>query len=186
MIVYLGVTFDDVMSLGPLMKHVKTRLSNKIFMLCKIRKFLTFDAAVLVCKPTISPILVYAGFMLIANRKEDKNDLQVLQNDILWICDRSHISDIISIEKLHAKCKLISLEQRRRKQLLSLMSMLSHDKNYLHVPGRATRNAYIIVFKVPTKIGNVWNDLPQSTQEATSIFEFKNIISHSYSVCKEI
>ena len=53
-----------------------------------------------------------------------------------------------SIEKLHAKCKLISLEQRRRKQLLSLMSMLSHDKNYLHVPGRAIRIADRIVFKV--------------------------------------
>ena len=43
------------------------------------------------------------------------------------------------------KCKLISLEQRRKKQLLSLMSMLSHDKTYLHVPGRATRNADRIV-----------------------------------------
>ena len=83
--VYLGVTFDDVMSLGPLMKHVKKRFSNKIFMLCKIRKFQTFDAAVLVYKQIILPILDYAGFMLIACRKEDKNDLQVLQNDILWI-----------------------------------------------------------------------------------------------------
>ena len=105
-----------------------------------------------------------------------------------------------SIKNLHAKCKLISLEQRRRKQLLSLMFMLSHDKNYLHVPGRATRNADRIVFKVPMKIGNVyeqspyyigtalWNDSSRFTQETTSIFEFKKIISHSYSrsVYKEI
>ena len=55
---------------------------------------------------------------------------------------------MISIEKLHAKCKGISLEQRRKKQLLSLMFMLSHDKNYLHVPGRVTRNADRIMFKV--------------------------------------
>ena len=75
--------------------------------------------------------------------------------------------------------------------------MLSHNKNYLHDPSRATKNADRDVFKVPMKIGNVyeqyigttlWNGLRQYTQEAIfilSIFELKTIISPSYSVYKE-
>ena len=100
----------------------------------------------------------------------------------------SRISDKVSIEKLHVKCKIISLEQRRRKQLLRLMYLLSKDENYVHVPGRMTRNANRIVFKVPTRmltiyehcpyyIGTVlWNELPQDIQESNTIYEFKREI----------
>ena len=185
---YLGVMIDDVMSLVPLVKSVKKRISDKIFMLRKIRKFLTFEASVLVYKQTILPIIDYAGFLLMGSRNEDKSDVQILQNDILRICNRSRISDRVSIEALHAKCKMVSLEQRRRKQLLGLMYLLSKDASFLHVPGRITRSADKIVFKVPTKIRPVyerspyyigsllWNELPQATQEANCIVEFKKII----------
>ena len=52
------------MSLMPLLKNVKKRVSNKIFQLRKIRRYMTFDAAVLVYKQTILPILDYSGFLL--------------------------------------------------------------------------------------------------------------------------
>ena len=55
--VYLGVTIDDVMSLVPLIKTMKKRISDKIFMFRKIRSLLTFEAAVLVYKQTILPII---------------------------------------------------------------------------------------------------------------------------------
>ena len=57
---------------------------------------------------------------IMACRKKDKKDLHILQNDILGISSRSCISDRISIDELHAKFKIVSLEQCRRKQLLSL------------------------------------------------------------------
>ena len=40
-------------------------MSNRLFMLRKIRKYLTFDASVLVYKQTILPIVDYAGFLLL-------------------------------------------------------------------------------------------------------------------------
>ena len=46
--VYLGDIIDDVMSLNPLINDLKKRISNKVLMLRKIRKFLIFEAAVLV------------------------------------------------------------------------------------------------------------------------------------------
>ena len=84
---------------------------------------MTFDAAVAVYKQTILPIIDYAGFILLSCNKEERNDFQKLQNDIhvLRICTMSRLADRVSISELHAKCKIISLEQRMRKQLLWLM-----------------------------------------------------------------
>ena len=190
--VYLGVTIDDVMSLVPLVITVKQRISDKIFMLRKISRLLTFESAVLAY---ILPIIDYAGFLIIACRKDDKRDLPVLQNDTLRICNMSRISDRVSIEELHANCKIVSLEQRRRKQLLGLMFLLSKDETFLHV---TDRNANRITFKLPAKINPVyehspyyigtklWNELAQVTQESTSIVEFKKRISRNSKVHKNL
>ena len=151
----------------------------------KIRKYLTFGAAVTVYKQTILPIFDYAGFMLISCRKEEKGDFQILQNDILRICNLSRISDRVSITELHAKCKIISLEQRMRIQLLWLMYLLSRDETFLKVPNRVTRSIDKIVFKVPTKIlliyerspyyigTKLWNELNRTTQDSPDVFAFK-------------
>ena len=61
--VYLGVTLDQIMSLGPLRKNIKKYISNKIFKLRKTRKYLNFDASVAVYKQTILFMLEYAGFL---------------------------------------------------------------------------------------------------------------------------
>ena len=44
--------------------------------------------------------------------KERKRDLQIVR-----ICNGSRLVDKISIDILHTKAKLLSLEQRRQKQL---------------------------------------------------------------------
>ena len=186
---YLGVMIDSTMSLSQLTKDVKKRLSNKIFTFRKIRRFLTFDAAVAVYKQTILPIIDYAGFILLSCNKEERNDFQKLQNDILRICTMSRLADKVSIYELHAKCKIISLEQRMRKQLLWLMYILSRDNEFLKVANRVTRNAVKIMFKVPAKISplyekspyylgtKLWNELPRSTQDAADVYAFKKEIN---------
>ena len=93
---YVGLILDSTMSLGPLTKDIKKRIPNKIFMLRKIRKFLTFEASISVYKQTILPIIDYAGFMLISCNKEERNDFQKLQNDILRICNRSRLVKLLA------------------------------------------------------------------------------------------
>ena len=189
---YLGVVIDNSMSLVPLINNVKKKVSNKIFMLKKLRKYITVEAAVLIYKQMILPLIDYAGFLLISCRSCDKSDLQVLQNDILRICDRSRVSDRISIEKLHNRYKVLSLEQRMRKQLLWLMYLVSKEDNVLNVPVRLTRNAEKVVFKVPTRITpkyekspfylgtTLWNELSRDIQMANSVWEFKSAVSKKY------
>ena len=59
---YLGLMLDNEMTLVPLLKNIKKRVNNKIFMLRKLRKYLTKEAAIFVYKQTILPILDYAVF----------------------------------------------------------------------------------------------------------------------------
>ena len=84
-------------------------------------------------------------------------------------------------------CKIISPEQRMRKQLLWLMYLLSKDQSFLRIPNRVTRNAAKISFTVPTRImpifenspfyigTKLWNDLSIDIQDATDIFPLKKV-----------
>ena len=148
---YLGIILDSTMSFTPLMKSVKKRVSNKVFMLRKIRRYLNFEASISVYKQTILPIIDYSGFLLLTCTSSDLDELQVIQNDVLRICTMSKLSDRISRIELHKICKIIGLKQRMQKQLLWLMYILSRDDNYLRMAPRETRSAQKVVFKVPAK-----------------------------------
>ena len=107
---YLGIVLDNTLSWCPQIKSVKKKLNNKVYMLRKIRKYLILDAAVVVYKQTILPIIDYSGFLLLSCSSGDINELQVIQNDILRICTETRISDRVSIPELHQKCKIIGVE----------------------------------------------------------------------------
>ena len=166
---YLGIVLDNTMPLIPLVNNAKKKVLNKIFLL---RKFLTFEAAVAIYKKLILPVIDYAGFLLICCRLGDKGDLQNMQNDILRICFGTRISDRVSIEKLHKKCKILGLEQRMRKQILWLMYLLSREDNLFRVPTCETRNAAKIVFKVPHRITPKYDKSPYyiGTRKTNYIF----------------
>ena len=59
--------------------------------------------------------------MLNSCNKSDREDLQIIQYDALRCCYNIRRRDRLSIAKMHAKSNLVSLEQHRRLQLLSLM-----------------------------------------------------------------
>ena len=75
------------MSLIPLYKNIEKRLVDKIYMLKKLGKYITYNAALQIYKQTILPILDYAGFILLSCNKNKKHDFQVIQNDILRFCE---------------------------------------------------------------------------------------------------
>ena len=195
---YLGVIIDNEMTIQPMLKHVKKLVTNKIFVLRKIRKFLTEKAAVSIYKQTILPIIDYAGFLLLACNVSDRSDLQKMQNDILRICYKAKLSDQVSIKELHNRSKMLSLEQRMRKQLLWLMYIDSLNVNNRKITNRVLRSNDKYIFKVDIKIGTkyqhspyykgtlLWNELPASTQMITDIVRFKQLISRNYRVYENL
>ena len=114
---YLGITLDSELSLVPLYKPIENRVINKVYILRKIRRHLTYKAAIQVYKQLILPIFDYSGFLLLACNKDKKKDLQVIQNDALRFCDSIKRDDRVLLETLHNKANLASFEQRRSIQL---------------------------------------------------------------------
>ena len=102
------------------------------------------------------------------------------------------LNDHVSIKELHKKSKMLSLEQRMRKQLLWLMYIDSLDVNNRKPNNRVLRNNDKYIFKVDSKIGTkyqnspyfkgtlLWNELPASTQSINDIVRFKQLISVRY------
>ena len=64
---------------------------------------MTFEAAILVYKQTILPILDYAGFLLLSLSNGELEELQIMQNDILRICNKTKLSDKVTLVELHKK-----------------------------------------------------------------------------------
>ena len=189
---YLGILLDSELSLTPLYKNIEKRVIDKVYMLRKIRKYLNYKAALMIYKQTILPIFDYAGYLLLACNRDKKHDLQVIQNDVLRFCEKKKLEDHISIELLHKNGNLISLEQRRVKQLLAIMYKLAKNPDNIVVPARNTRRHDKKVFRVDNKIGTkyakspfyigtkIWDKLPLNEQNVETMFEFKAFISNRY------
>ena len=188
---YLGTIFDSEMSLLPLYKRTIKIVSNKIFLLRKIRKYIDYHTAISIYKQTILPIFDYSGFLLLALTKGQQSDLQTMQNDVLRFAKNVRIKDMISRIDLHKEAKILSLVQRREKQLLILMYKLSQKGILRKITERPTRQQEKYVFKTDTKIGKkyekspyyqgtLWDKLPKETQFAENIFEFKKRILPLY------
>ena len=57
-------------------------------------------------------LLPYASILLLPCSIDNQCELQICQNNALRICTDIYLGDRICILDLHAKCNLISLEQR--------------------------------------------------------------------------
>ena len=174
------------MSLRPFYNHVKKNVYVKIFALSKLRNCLTENAAIMLYKHTILSFLEYAAFMLVSCTIDDRRDLQKCQNDALRICAKVRLKDHVRVDDLHAKFKIISLEQRRRLQLLLLMYRKSKDVTMHKCFPRNTRGSRRIVFKTDSYEGSLykhspyfvgsklWNALPQDIIELPDTYTFKD------------
>ena len=93
------------------------------------------------------PFIEYAGLMLVACNIEDRRELQICQNDALRLCLCLKITDKTKIVDIHKRCKIVSLEQRHRTQLLLLMYKKSKSLALHKVFARNTRESKRVVFK---------------------------------------
>ena len=86
-------------------------------------------------------------FLLISLNNGDKHDLQIIQNDVLRFCKNVQMLDMVSVAKIHDSVNLLSLEQRRQKQLLNLMYIQARKGRSRAITNVNTRNQTKYVFK---------------------------------------
>ena len=178
-----------------MLKQVKKTLTNRLFSLRNIQKYINDKAVILIYKQTILPIIDCSGFLIVSCCVSDRGDLQKIQNDILRVCYRARLRDMINKSDLHTKANLLSLEQRMHKQLLWLIYIMSPDHNDRKVGVCALRSNDKYVFKVDNKIGTkykrspyyidtlLWNELPKKVQFSDTVFKFKKHVKKRYTKC---
>ena len=157
---YLGVVIDDQLCFNSYYHAVKRKVENKIFVLSKIRKYVDSKTALLIYKQAILPLVEYAGFVLVSCSIRQRYELQVLQNNALRRCKRYFLRDHVRIENLHSECKILGLEQRRRKQLLRLMYLYNKKDSQVKRPVRPTRAVSKVVFTIPAKCTGKYMNSP--------------------------
>ena len=85
--------------------------------------------------------------MLLPTNISDRQDLQVLQNTALCICYNLRLRDMVSVERMHNRANLLSLDQTRQKQILFLLSIYKnrHDVRRVHARNTQAANVYSFV-----------------------------------------
>ena len=146
--VYLGVTLDAEMSMNSFVSHMYNRIQSKLFTLMKIGKFIDRGTALIIYKQTIMPIFDYGVFLVDSSTRKSRDDLQKLQNKALRTVHGFRLNNSPGVKDLHDRSCLLSLEQRREKQLLHLMLWFSKFKKNLVKSNRRTRLQCKINFKI--------------------------------------
>ena len=149
--------------------------------------------ALTIYKQTILPLFDYTGFMLLSTNISDRNDLQVLENTALRICYNARLRDMVNIELMHTRANLISLDQRRQKQILFLLFI---DKNRhdhvrrIHARNTCAADVYSFVreryhsikyknspyYKGPL----LWDKLSVTVKRCINLKEYRNCINRLY------
>ena len=99
--VYLGTTLDNELTVEPLYKNVCRQIDQKLFILRKIRRYITVSAAKTMYKQMTLPLFDYNGFLLISCTLEQKKELQKRQNYAFRTCLMYYLRDHVSIVRLH-------------------------------------------------------------------------------------
>ena len=178
---YLGVILDDELLLEPLYKNVCRQIEHKLFMLRKIRRNITTNAAVSIYKQMMLPLFDYSGFLLLSCTLGQKRELQRIQNKCIRTCLLYNRIEHVTIERLHNEMKIISLEQRRRIQCLTLMYRLSKKTIYVKKPTVNTRGnvktKFTLMSKCTSKYLNsplyrgsiLWDNLDKNIQDLPTL-----------------
>ena len=194
---YLGTIIDREMSLTSLLSNIKKSVLSKLFTLRKLRRYITEKCAIAIYKQTILPVFDYVGFMLISCNQSDRHDLQVIQNDALRTCYNVRRRDRLSVKHMHAKAKLLSLDQRRRIQLLGLMFIHKYNHVNMRIPPRNTRDADRELFYVERfnnckyknspyyKGAEIWKTSPIDLTQCPSVSHFKMCLKRLYKSYKD-
>ena len=178
---YLGLLIDAQLNFQTHRENLVNTVNYKLCLFKKIRKFITIEAASLIYKGTILPIIEYADFVFDYNIKYVNKRLQTLQNQGLYTVFNQHylsydLKD--STETLHRSMNLTILEHRRRSHMLSFIFNYRLEPAMLDDREIRTRRHDGILFKeIPKEHYKVqqdplyrsvkaWNELPVGIRNA--------------------
>ena len=134
---YLGIKLDRTLSFEKHATECIHMVSHKLYLLSRVRKYITIGQAISIYKSKIVPYFDYGDIFLINVSSKTRDRLQKLQNRALRIClaleGRSNVND------MHNRCNINKLEHRRSTHLLNFVYIRTKDPNYINLGGRDLR-----------------------------------------------
>ena len=125
--------------------------------------------------------------------KSDREDLQVIQNNALRSCLNIRLNDRVSLVDIHNRSNLISVEQRRCIQKLSLLFI--HGESHMtvfEIPARNIRAAEVRKYRTEIyknskyknspfyKAAKLLDTLPRQIKNSTTVYELKQNLKVLY------
>ena len=129
---YLGIELDHDLSLKTHVTQVNKLASNKLYLLRKIRPYLSTKASVDICKTMLLPVMDYGWLFLTMCTKKELDNLQIIQNNALRCCLKVQDPRDIHLIEMHDITHISFTDDRRLKQLLMCIwrNLSSNFLNY--------------------------------------------------------
>ena len=182
---YLGITIDAQMTFQPLAKQVLKQTAHKVFLLSKVRRFLTSKAAISVYKTKILPYFDYGDIFYLSCPGALLEKLQRIQNRALRICLNSAPRE--PRIALHKKAGVPLLYHRRLTHVRNFGFKRARKSEYLDIATINTRRNVAPILKTwnvkyklvehsaYVKAAREWNSL---TPEHRSIVNYDSFKRH--------
>ena len=180
---YLGVTLDATLSFKQHLAGVTRTVSHKVYVLSRVRKFLTTRTAMMVYKSMIMPYFDYADIVYEKAPGVDLEKIQRLQNRALKVCLK--VGKFEETEVIHRRAKIPLLSNRRKEHLLNYMYKQKELGLNLSVNRVNTRSAGAPKFVLPSPNlqcykgsieysgAKAWNSLPIGYRQVPTYKSFK-------------
>ena len=139
---YLGVYIDSHLNFNVHIDNCCKIVSHKLYLLSKIRHFITENASIQVYKSMIVPLLDYGDNIYAGTSDSNLSKLPKLQNRGLRICvnNQRHITRV----QLHLACSISPMKSRRKTNLLKYMFKQQENENI--VVNRDTARSHNIMY----------------------------------------
>ena len=185
---YLGVKIDPSLNYELHAKAIIQRVSDKIALLRRIRRFINSSAALNIYKNMILPILEYGDLLLVSARSSTRRKLQTLQNKALKCA--LGLDPLTSTDEVHRLARMDKLHLRRKQHIIQLMfcqqsNPFLWDRRIRRRSGISTRSSYKKQFvlkksrteklrnSVTSRAPYLWNELPADLQNTANLKLFK-------------
>ena len=181
---YLGVTLDKNLNFRLHIENLLKTLKYKIYILAKLRSYLSIQSSLTIYKATILPYIDYGDIFYQAAFKGSLTKIQDSQTKALKICFKLHGNQ--DEKDLHARANLATLEKRRNSHILNFMYKRKDNPVYLDTKKLQTRAYQASKFTVPNfnitqfknsilyKGSSLWNELQTETKNIPTYSAFKD------------
>ena len=143
---YLGFILDDQLNFNKHVTEISKIVSHKLYLLSRIRKYLTQNACVNIFKTMVLSLIEYGDIVYAGTSHDNLNKLAKLFYRGLRICDNSNFR--ISRNDLCNDCHIAPLELRRDIHLLLFMHKQIGNENLVKKTSVQTRLHQAPVFKL--------------------------------------